>query len=69
MDLKHWILPNNQSKTHLIFFPILAPTQGLDPGQKGRSNFKKVSREDIWQVPEDHTDFFLNPSLMIVLLK
>merc|ERR1712208_11605 len=32
MGLKHWILPNNQFKTHLFFFQFLG---GGDPSQLG----------------------------------
>ena len=50
MGLKHWILPNNQFKTHL-FFPFLGGGTpfSLDLGPKGRLNFKSYENEQIYE--------------------
>merc|ERR1712208_143366 len=52
MGLKHWILPNNQFKTHLFFFNfwVGATLFSLDLGPKGGSNFKALWRSHLTSV-------------------
>ena len=60
MGLKHWILPNNQFKTHLFFsiFGWGGPFSAwILVGRVAQTS--KLSGEAIWQVSEDpyHTEF------------
>ena len=52
MGLKHWILPNNQFKTHLFFFNfwVGGTLFSLDLGPKGGSNFKALWRSHLTSV-------------------
>ena len=52
MGLKHWILPNNQFKTHLFFFNfwVGGTLFSLDLGPKGGSNFKPLWRSHLTSV-------------------
>ena len=52
MGLKHWILPNNQFKTHLFFFNFWVGGNlfSLDLGPKGDSNFKPLWRSHLTSV-------------------
>ena len=60
MGLKHWILPNNQFKTHL-FFSIFGWGGPFSAWISVRrvAQTSNLSGEAIWQVSEDpyHTEF------------
>ena len=63
MGLKHWILPNNQFKTHLFFFNfwVGGTLFSLDLGPKGDSNFKPLWRSRLTSVrgPISYRIFFM----------